>query len=179
MAKIYIIKNTINTTVYIGQTSGTLESRLKHHFGNIKGGKTRFYNAMRELGKEHFYIELLEDVPDTEANSRELYWINFYKDKCSLYNTKFSEGKCGGDTLTHHPNIQNIKALLSAKSSRGNNSNASRVKVTNIITKEQKIFDCIRDCQDFYSIPRHDIVSRRCRGVIKKPYNNLVFEYCI
>lgn len=90
MKTIYIIKNDINNFVYIGQTEQTLDNRLKHHFSNIKSGKTKFVKAMRTIGKTHFYIEEIEKVSDEKANERELYWIQYYSKITKIYNTKFS-----------------------------------------------------------------------------------------
>lgn len=176
--KIYIIKNNLNNIVYIGQTSQSLEERLKHHYSNIKSGKTLLNKAMRELGKENFYIQLLENVESQNADERELYWILKYKETNELYNMKLSLGKCGGDTYMNHPEINRIKKTISEKAKGENNSNAHPVRAINLLTNETKDFGSIKECQTYFDIPRHDIIRRRCTGKIKKLYKNyLTFEY--
>ena len=60
---IYIIRNTINDKVYIGQTTMTVMERFKNHLkpSTCKQRSTyKLYNAMNKYGKENFYVETLE-----------------------------------------------------------------------------------------------------------------------
>ena len=64
--KIYIIRNSMNDMTYIGSTCQTLAQRMAQH----RRGMTikqlqhlKLYQAMREMGKEKFYIELIENYP--------------------------------------------------------------------------------------------------------------------
>lgn len=78
---IYIIKNTINEKVYIGQTSRTIEARWNQHKAAALRGENQgiiLYNAMRKYGVENFYISELEKVDIKKLNEREIYWIKFY-----------------------------------------------------------------------------------------------------
>lgn len=59
--KIYIIRNHINDMVYIGSTTQPLHKRICWHKCN--GQKYRLHRAMEELGRDNFYIELLEKYP--------------------------------------------------------------------------------------------------------------------
>ena len=62
--KIYIIRNTINDLIYIGSTCQTLSKRMGEHRNNMNSktmGHLKLYEAMRNLGRDNFYIELLED----------------------------------------------------------------------------------------------------------------------
>ena len=177
MTSIYIIKNTINNIVYVGQTQQTLNQRLAHHFSNINSSNSYFYRSMKELGIDKFYIELLEVVNDEISDIKELEWIMKIKEKYPLYNTKFSLGKCGGDTLSNHPNIKEIGKIISEKVMGGNNSQATKVCSVDINTNNRINFGSVSECQRYYNIPRHDIITRRCSGKIKKPFNGLLFEY--
>jgi len=81
--KIYIIKNTENDKVYVGSTSGTLNKRLSKHVWS-RNSKTNMplYAAMRDIGKDCFYIELIEDYACeniTQLRAREGYWIRYYQ----------------------------------------------------------------------------------------------------
>ena len=70
-AKIYCIRNTENDLTYIGSTTQKLSRRMAEHRTHLncehpKGMK--LYEAMRELGRDTFYIELIENY---ECNNLE------------------------------------------------------------------------------------------------------------
>ena len=95
---IYIIKNTINDKVYIGQTTMSVHERWKAHLKpsthKLKG-KYKLYNAMNKYGKENFYYEILEEnVPIDELNQREIDYIAQYDSYFNGYNsTKGGDGR--------------------------------------------------------------------------------------
>lgn len=87
---IYIIKNTVNNKVYIGQTSRELEVRWNEHkkCGNIGYKLTsKFYRDMYEIGVDNFYIEVLETCNINELDSKEQYYINKYNSFYNGYNS--------------------------------------------------------------------------------------------
>ena len=60
-SKIYAIRNCKNEEIYIGSTTQTLAKRFyQHRKDRFKNGL--LYNLMREIGIEHFYIELIENI---------------------------------------------------------------------------------------------------------------------
>ena len=72
---IYIIKNNINTKVYIGQSLDAKErfkSHCKKNYDNSLIDK-----AIQKYGKEHFWFEILESQIEN-YNEREKYWIKYY-----------------------------------------------------------------------------------------------------
>lgn len=90
---IYIIQNTINDKVYIGQTTQTIGIRFTNHkMASRTGEDTKFYRAMRKHGEENFYPELLERVEVEDLNDRERYWIKYYDSYYNGYNSTL-----GGD----------------------------------------------------------------------------------
>ena len=96
---IYIIKNTINNKVYIGQTSRTIQARFQQHLNAAKRGDTEgmiIYNAIRKYGAENFYIEELEYVEVELLNERERYWIQYYDSlRPNGYNVREGGDDCG------------------------------------------------------------------------------------
>ncbi len=87
MHNIYIIKNTENNKVYIGQTINSIEQRFKQHKGDAANGRRQsIHNAMLKYGCDKFYIEKLEEVPSRDADGREIYWINKYNSYYGGYN---------------------------------------------------------------------------------------------
>jgi hypothetical protein len=75
---IYIIKNKINESIYIGSTKKSLYNRWNEHKSAYKTGKmSKLYNEMRNLGIENFYIEILEqkkynNIDDLRKRENEL-----------------------------------------------------------------------------------------------------------
>lgn len=56
---IYIIRNTINNKIYIGQTRTSVEQRWKEHLRHAQYGKQIINRAMKKYGVDKFYIEML------------------------------------------------------------------------------------------------------------------------
>lgn len=94
-----------------------------------------------------------------------------------MYNMKYSEGKCGGDTLSDHPNLAEIGVLISNKVKGSGNSQAIKVIAIEISTGKETMYDSFSECQEALNIPRHDIIGRRCRGIINKSYKGYMFKY--
>lgn len=87
MGYIYIIKNTVNDKVYIGQTVHNIEARFKKHIIAAKTSDTKLYKNMREIGIEKFYIETIEECDNFELDNREKYWIKYYDSLNNGYNS--------------------------------------------------------------------------------------------
>lgn len=171
---VYKIVNKINGKIYVGQTTETLKQRFSRHMGYQKEEKdTKFYRAVRKYGVSNFYIELIEEV-DTleELNKREEYWIRELNTVEEGYNSYYGGFSSGGNTLSNHPRIEEIRKVISNKQKGGNNSNASKIVCVDVTTQEAVVYESIIECQQAMSIPRHDIVSRRCRKNIKSLYKD-------
>lgn len=103
---IYIIRNTINDKVYIGQTTQTVGVRFTNHkMASRTGEDTKFYRAMRKYGEDKFYVQLLEKVEIKNLNDRERYWIKYYDSYYNGYNSTL-----GGDQ-PYRMNQEEIKDL--------------------------------------------------------------------
>ena len=96
MYNLYIIKNTVNSKVYIGQTKKSIESRFKEHLKDAYLHPNRkLYAEVIHLGCDVFYVELLKDnVEDSEVDRLEAQYIaefdSFYN---GLNSTKGGEGR--------------------------------------------------------------------------------------
>lgn len=85
---VYVIKNTENSSVYVGATVSEISKRLAQHKKNSQLNKeNKFYRAMNEIGVDKFYIELLETVPKEAAATAEDRWIDFFDSIYNGYNT--------------------------------------------------------------------------------------------
>lgn len=175
---IYKITCKVNNKIYIGQTTETLEKRFNRHMGYQKDTHdTKFYRAVRKYGVENFYIELIAQATSKEElDNLEEHYIQKYQAIEKGYNT--SLGKIGGDTLTHNPNLAKIKEKIRNSKLGGKNPKATKIKVIYIKTGLKRTFQSMSECQEELGIPRHDIISRRCKGKITKPYKGkYMFEY--
>lgn len=94
---IYIIKNTINDNVYIGQTTLPVNERFKAHIkrSTILTKHYKLYNAMRKYGRDKFYYEILEEnIPINELDRKEIFYIEKYDSFNNGYNsTKGGDGR--------------------------------------------------------------------------------------
>ena len=62
--RIYCIRNHITDDIYVGSTTQALSKIMQKHkesINNKRDGNMLLYQKMRELGQEHFYIELIEE----------------------------------------------------------------------------------------------------------------------
>ena len=83
--KIYRIWNEIDDRIYIGSTCQTLAQRMGEHrrsMNKVTKMKYRIYQIMKEIGVEHFKIELLEECEcenNDQLRKREGELIREYK----------------------------------------------------------------------------------------------------
>lgn len=92
---IYIIRNTVNNKVYIGQTRTSVEQRWREHLRHAQYGDQVINRAMKKYGIDKFYIETLEICDIELLDEREIYYIDLYDstDKSKGYNVSI-----GGNT---------------------------------------------------------------------------------
>ena len=93
---IYIITNTVNNKVYIGQTIRTIEDRWREHCRNkCHEGELNMLikKAIRKYGKDKFSISVLERCKVEDLNEKEIYYISLY----DSYNKGYNQTKGGTD----------------------------------------------------------------------------------
>ena len=86
MSCIYMITNTVNGMIYIGQTKRSIQRRWYDHVADsTKKNRNDFYyhcplyEAIREYGADQFNICVIEDnVPDELLDDKERYYIDKY-----------------------------------------------------------------------------------------------------
>ena len=97
-ASIYIIRNTINDKVYIGQTTMTVRERFTCHMkpsNTKKKTSYKIYNAINKYGSDKFYVETLENNIDlSKINDVEISYIDKFDSYYNGYNsTKGGDGR--------------------------------------------------------------------------------------
>lgn len=105
---IYIITNSINDKVYIGQTIQTLKSRWQAHCrkGSLEEQNMQIKRAIRKYGKENFSIKELERCSIAELDEKEIYYISLYDSYNKGYNST-KGGKSGTKELKLDTEQQN------------------------------------------------------------------------
>lgn len=103
---IYIVRNNINSKVYIGQTWRDLSVRWKSHLiPSTSNHCIKLRRAIKKYGKEKFHIELLTICHTQEmANYWEIFFIR-----------KFNSVKQGYNILEYAFNRKGIKHSLETK----------------------------------------------------------------
>ena len=106
---IYIIKNTVNSKVYIGQTRVSVETRWKEHLRHARYGDQLINRAMRKYGVSKFYVETLEICDYSVIDEREMYYIDLYDstNKSIGYNVSI-----GGNTPKFKRKVLSISELV-------------------------------------------------------------------
>ena len=106
---IYIIRNTINSKVYIGQTKVSVENRWQEHLRHAKYGDQVINRAMRKYGTDKFYIETLEICSLDVIDCREMYYIDLYDSTNKLKGYNIS---IGGKTPKFLRKVLSISTLI-------------------------------------------------------------------
>jgi hypothetical protein len=104
--QIYKITNLINGKIYIGKDEGDRSDYM--------GSGKLIRLAIKKYGLKNFQKEIIESVNDRELlKEREIFWIDYYNamDKSIGYN--IAVGGHGGDTMTHHPDLLEIRKKVS------------------------------------------------------------------
>lgn len=78
MRCVYLIRNTVNEKVYVGQTKNFVVRKAVHLYAARKGCERPLYRAIRKYGEDAFVFEILEECDDSLINDREQYWISQY-----------------------------------------------------------------------------------------------------
>lgn len=89
LGKIYLITNTVNNKVYVGQTIQELSKRFNAHCCHSKSDNSvnmRIKRAIHKYGRDKFCISLIEECPIHLLNERERYWISYYNSYNNGYN---------------------------------------------------------------------------------------------
>ena len=80
---IYKLTDQITGQSYVGQSVDMRERFRTHIKTALTYGKAsnKLYKDMKKDGLHNFTFEILEEVPRSDLNDREAYWIGFYKTK--------------------------------------------------------------------------------------------------
>lgn len=85
---IYLVRNTVNDKVYVGQTTQPVECRFKQHLKLLKTNECQAISrAIQKYGKDSFCYEVLEEEINLNLlDDREEYYIQKYDSLNKGYN---------------------------------------------------------------------------------------------
>lgn len=93
---IYKIKNLVNGKVYIGQTIKKPKRRFHLHKSRLNRKIHHglyLQNAWDKYGEENFRFSIIEKCSVKNLDNREIYWIEYYKNKIGVYNLETGGNK--------------------------------------------------------------------------------------
>lgn len=161
---IYIIRNTVNNKVYIGQTKVSVTTRWQEHLRHAKYGDQIINRAMRKYGIDKFYVETLEICSIDVIDYREIYYIDLYDstNKSKGYNVSI-----GGRTPKFKRKALSISTLIDLYKNQGFSLQeiANKFEVTRyIITTELRnagveISERYREKEKFSTINKETLIK--------------------
>ena len=181
---IYKITNTTNGKLYIGQTIRPIKDRFRRHINDALNNSldTHFARAIRKYGEKCFTIEVIDTAENQEElTKKESYWIEKLNSISIGYNETSASFKCGGNTYLSktEDEIKLISEKIRLSKLGGKNPNASSIKLINIITHEEVVYKSMSECIIDLGLKNHTCLSKRARGIIKKPLlNKYLVCYC-
>lgn len=111
LGNLYIITNNINNKIYIGKTYTDIEQRWRRHisdaFRTDRENNSKFYNALRKYGPEHFKIELIARFEEGMLEQKEIEYISKY----DSYNNGYNSTLGGDGNPTKHIDEQLVVDL--------------------------------------------------------------------
>lgn len=85
LGSIYLITDNTNGKKYVGQTCRDIDTRFAEHCTE-KRGHSKLHKAIQEKGWRNFSISLIEQVPLSQLDEREIYWIKELDTQNTGYN---------------------------------------------------------------------------------------------
>lgn len=172
---IYIICNTVNEKVYIGQTIDTMHRRMIKHRSdarryarglinpeerNKRGTCSKLYAAMNAHGIENFYMEEWENTTVDKLDDAETDTIELFDSVKKGYNLK-----PGGDRSTH---CEETRKLISVRTREGIRTHIDQHRSHDVVKGMPMycIFVVIKG-SDAVAINRHPKCSRKSFTVRK------------
>lgn len=133
MGNIYLITNTINGKVYVGQTKLSITERFKEHCRPSK--KTAICNSIQKYGAENFTIKLLEECEIDMLDERETHYIKQYNSYEEGYNNTIGGGS---QYISHTPEVKKKLSEAAKGKMVGDKNPAKRPEVRKKISEAAK-----------------------------------------
>lgn len=104
---IYKTTNIVNGKIYIGKD--------KYNSPLYLGSGELLKLAIEKYGRNNFVKEVIEECDSKDVDNREKFWIEYYSARIRGVGYNIAAGGGGGDTISEHPDKENIGARHSEK----------------------------------------------------------------
>lgn len=132
MVGIYAIRNKINDKIYIGRSTDIQRRWTTHLRDARKGSLCKIHIAMRKLGIENFYLEVIEECSVNNLNDKEQFYIDKFDSWQNGYNNGNSSNFLDGErNLNAKMSEQDIKEI--------------RIRQSYLIENRREIFEDYKD----------------------------------
>jgi len=130
---IYKTTNLVNGKIYVGKCENVPEKTNWY-----LGSGDLLQKAFKKYGKENFKKEILE-ICDTKEklNEREIFWIKKLKLPNFKIGYNITTGGTGGDTISNHPNKDELLKIWSLNTTKNNKNRDSIVYIKSIETRKR------------------------------------------
>lgn len=157
---IYKISNSVNNKVYIGQSIRPVQERFQRHVNDAMNNvlDTHLARAIRLYGPDKFSIEIIDTaISQEELTKKEHDHIVQYNSVENGYNETDATNKCGGNTYKNktEEEMKIIGEKIRQSKLGGKNPNATKVKIHNVETDEELIFDSMAECAAYFDVGNH------------------------
>ncbi len=150
---IYMIKNTKNGKVYIGQ-SQNIQRRINAHISCLRRGahyNKHLQRAWDMYGESVFEFSTLELCDLSVIDDREMFYIGLYHSASDGYNC--TDG--GGGIRGYEQSAETKAKMSESHADVSGNNNPRAISVTLVNTGEA--FDCIQYASEKYGVCKGDI----------------------
>lgn len=154
--EIYIIKNSVNEKIYVGQTVAGIAKRWSQHKADARKKRSKLYYAMRKHGVCNFYIQKVCSCKDVEElNGIEEFLIKALGAVRHGYNTL-----AGGQNYEREMNrdklIKRVVALFSSPPSKETSIRKFKVLLS-FIKYLSSLPDAPNDAAAVYDVSEEDV----------------------
>lgn len=181
---IYIIKNSVNNKVYIGQAKNAAERWLSHLYNakyenKISKEKQIIHRAMMKYGVDKFHYEILE-YQISNYDEREIYWIKYFNSATpNGYNVAPGGSGMGAGCSSVNSVFSNKEELMKCISEISGTSK-SFVNIAKKFGCSTEVISAInlgyRYKMDFLEYPLRDTDKRYSDSLIKQIRYSLKYE---
>ena len=160
LGRVYAVRNTVNAKVYVGSTVRTLAQRMADHRRVAIDDHRPLYVAMRELGVDKFFVELIVDCPCDRRETLNREEGKHIRDlntiKPNGYNSLIA-GRTKAECYTDHKEENNAK-------SRAYNEAHKEERKTNDRAYQLANVEVLKAYRKAYNIANAEVVKAKQRA---------------
>ena len=139
MGFLYIIRNNVNSKVYVGITSRSLAQRWSGHKADSRRCKTKLYNAMTKYGIDQFYIMPLLEYDTLDALVRaEIEAIAAFNSYKNGYNSSVGGDSNVGKVISKETRAKMRQARLNKPVSAVTRARMRQAGLNKVVTAETR-----------------------------------------